>query len=275
VPQVLLDEPGVHASFEQMGGIRMPEGMDGDAHFGDTGPLFGDTEGALDTGPPHRVGGQRALLLIAPGSGKEPGLVPVGFPVGAEQCERLFGQGDVPVLGVLPAMDMDLKAVPVNIGDLQGQSFMEPESQAIDGGEVDLVVQGGSGRQEALDLLHTEHGGETVRDLRANEREGVPIAFEDVLIEEADATVADTHGGWGEAVDVFPVQEVALQFLFGDAVGGFVVELGQQADFSDIGYLRPFAFAAEVERRDHLLTQWAHVVSPFVRRVVDVRRKTS
>jgi hypothetical protein len=33
-----------------------------------------------------------------------------------------------------------------------------------------------------------------------------------------------------------------------------VVELGQQVDFSDIGCLRPFAFAAEVERRDHVLT---------------------
>ena len=65
----------------------------------------------------------------------------------------------------------------------------------------------------------------------------MPVTFEDVLIEEADAAVADAHGRWGEAIDVFAVQEVALQFLFGDAVGGFVVELGQQADFSDIGLL--------------------------------------
>ena len=142
---------------------------------------------------------------------------------------------------------------------------MEPEAQAIDGGEVDLVVQGGSGRQEALDLLHTEDGGETVGGLRAHEREGVPVALEDVLIEEADATVADAHGRWGEAIDVFAVQEVALQLLFRDAVGGFVVELRQQADFPDIGFLSPFALAAEVESRDHLLTQWGHEISPFVR----------
>ena len=199
----------------------------------------------------------------------------MGFPVSAEEGQCLFGQGNIPVFGALAAVHMDLETWAIDVGDLQEEGFVESESQALDGGAVDLVVQGGSGRQEAFDLLHTEHGGETVRDLRANEREGVPIAFEDGLIEEAEAAVAETHGGWGEAVDVFPVQEGALQFLFGDAVGGFVVALGQQADFSDLGCLCSFAFAAEVERRDHLLTQWAHVVSPFVRRVVDVRRKTS
>ena len=57
--------------------------MDGDAHVGDPGPVFGDTAGALDTRPPPWVGGPRALLLIAPGGGKEPGRVPVGFPGGA------------------------------------------------------------------------------------------------------------------------------------------------------------------------------------------------
>jgi len=143
--------------------------MDGDTHFGDTGPLFSDTEGALETGPTHRGGGQRAVLLIAPGSGKEPGLVTVGFPVGAEQRERVFGQGDVPVLGALPAMDMDLEAAPVNIGDLKGQGFMESEAQALDGGEVDLVVPRSGRLEESPDFLHTEDGGETVDGLRAHE----------------------------------------------------------------------------------------------------------
>ena len=45
--------------------------------------------------------------------------------------------------------------------------------------------------------------------LRAQEREGVPVALEDVLREEADATVAEAQGRWGEAVDVFAVQEVS------------------------------------------------------------------
>src|SRR5215475_7012210 len=112
---------------------------------------------------------------------------------------------------------MDLEALAIDVGDLQEEGFMEPESQAIDGGEVDLVVQGGSGCEEPPDLFDTEHGGETVGGLRAHERQGIPVTLEDVLIEEADTAVADAHGRGGEAIDVFAVQEVVLQFLFRDA----------------------------------------------------------
>ena len=87
-------------------------------------------------------------------------------------------------------MDRDLEARAIDVRDRQGEGFLEPESSALDGGEGDLVVQGGGGREEPSDLLNTEDGGETVCSLRANEREGVPVAREDVLREEADATGA-------------------------------------------------------------------------------------
>ena len=161
-------------------------------------------------------------------------------------------------------MDMDLETWAIDVRDLQGERFMEPEAQAIDGGEVDLVVEGSSRREEPPDLLHTEDGWETVGGLCAHKRESVPVALEDVLIEEADATVADAHGRGGEAVDVCAVQEVALQLLFRDAVGGCVVELREQADFPDIGLLGTLTLAAELESRDHLLTQWGHERSPFL-----------
>src|SRR5881628_2106324 len=117
-------------------------------------------------------------------------------------------------------MDMDLKALAIDVRDLEEEGFMEPEAQAIDGGKVDLVVQGGSRLEEPPDLLHPEDGGETVGGLRTQECKGVPVALEDVLREKADATGADTHGRGGEAVDIFPVQAVVLEFLFRDAVGG-------------------------------------------------------
>ena len=158
---------------------------------------------------------------------------------------------------------MDLETLAIDVGDLQEEAFVEPEAQAIDGGEVRLVVEGGGGREESLDLLHTEDGGEPVCGLHAKEREGVPVALEDVLVEEADAAVTDAHGRGGEAIDVFPVQEIALPLLFRDAVGGFVGELGQQADFPDIGCLSPFALATELESRNHLLTQGGHTMSFF------------
>jgi hypothetical protein len=64
---------------------------------------------------------------------------------------------------------MDLEALAIDIGDLKGQGFMEPEAQAIDGGEVDLVVHGGGGLEKPPDLLHTEDSGETMGSLSPNE----------------------------------------------------------------------------------------------------------
>jgi len=205
-----LDEPGMHAGFAQRGGVGMPQGMDGHAHCGDPGTVFGCAEGALDTGATHGGGSRRTVVVIPPGGGKEPGRVTGGVPGGAEQSEGLFGQGDVPVFGALAAVDMDLEALAIDVGDLQREGCMQPQASALDGGEVDLVVEGGGGRAEPPDLLHTEDGGETVGGLRAHEGEGMPSALEDVLREKANATVAEAQGRWGEAIDVFAVQEVAL-----------------------------------------------------------------
>jgi len=157
--------------------------------------------------------------VIPPGGGKEPGLVTMGFPGGAEQSEGSFRQGDVPVFGALAAVDRDLEALAIAGSDLQGEGFMEPEAQALDGGEGDLIVQGGSGCKEPSDLLHTEDGGETVCGLSAHERQSGPVTLQDVLREESDAAVADAHRNRGEVVDIFSVQEVLLKFLFRDEVG--------------------------------------------------------
>jgi hypothetical protein len=140
VPQVALDEPRIDTGFEQMRGVGMAEGMDSHTHFGDPGPVFGFAEGPLDTGATHGESRRGTLGVITPGGRKEPGGVPMGFPVGAEQREGLGGQGDVAVFGTLATMDMDLEALTINVRDLKVQGFMESEAQAIDGGKVDLVV---------------------------------------------------------------------------------------------------------------------------------------
>jgi hypothetical protein len=184
--------------------------------------------------------------------------MPMGCPIGAEQPEGLGGQRDIAIFSALAAVDMDLEALAIDIGDLEVEGFMEPQAQAIDGGKVNLVVEGSGGGEEPLDLRYAEDGGKPVGDLWTNEREGIPLALEDVLIEKADTTVAEVHGRRGQTINIFAVQEVALQLQFRDAVRGFVVKLGQQADFSDIDFLSPFAFATEMERREHLLTQWGH-----------------
>src|SRR5262245_40065853 len=116
-------------------------------------------------------------------------------------------------------MDLDLEALAVNIGDLQGQGFMEPEAQAIDGSEVDLSMQGGSRLEDTSDFFNTEDGGETVGGLCAQERQRGPVACEDVLTEEADAAVADAQRGWCEAIGSLGGREGSRERLFRDGCG--------------------------------------------------------
>jgi len=42
---------------------------------------------------------------------------------------------------------------------------------------------------------------------------------------EDKVTVGVVGGSWGEAVDIFPVQEGVLKLLFGEQVGRFAMEL--------------------------------------------------
>jgi hypothetical protein len=172
-------------------------------------------------------------------------------------------------------VDLDLEALAVTSGALQGQRFMEPETQTIDGGAGDRMRQGGSRREDTSDCCNTEDRREAVGGLRAQERQRGLVTLEDVLREAADAAGAEAHGRRGAAVDMLAVEEGSREFLCGDAGGGCVGALSQEADFPDRGFLSPFACATEVEGRHHVLTQGAHEISPFVRRMVRLRRKTS
>ena len=56
-------------------------------------------------------------------------------------------------VAVVPALDMDLEARAIAIGDLQEAGSLESEAQARDGGKGDLVMPGRSGAEEPPDFL--------------------------------------------------------------------------------------------------------------------------
>ena len=74
-----------------------------------------------------------------------------------------------------------------------------------------------------------------------------------MLREEAEAAGAEAQRSRGEVVGIFSVHEVWLKFLFSEEVGGGVGALRQQAYCADRGLLGTFAFAAELESRNHVL----------------------
>jgi len=276
VPQGALDEPGVHARCKPRGGVGRPERREGPTCGGDPSPVCGGAAGALDTGATPGSGRGWPVVVMPPGSGQEPGLVTGGVPGGAEQQEGLCGEGDVAVLRALAAGDRDLAARAIAVRALQGEGVLEPASHARDGGAGDVGVEGGGGREEPPHLLHTPHGGETVGGGRAHAREGVPVAVEDVLGEEAQTTVPEAHGRGGQAIDVCAVEESALQCQCCEPLWRLAVALREEAPRTDRGRLGPLPRATALQRSDHVLTQWGHGMSPCMsRRVVRLRRKTS
>ena len=96
--------------------------------------------------------------------------------------------------------------------------------------------------------------------LGAQDRENVPIAGQNVDVEKANAAVADAHGLGRPAVDVFPMQEVLLQFRFRNQVRCFVVELREHADGAGVGFLGGLSFPIELQDGDHALIPIVHKV---------------
>jgi hypothetical protein len=161
-------------------------------------------------------------------------------------------------------MNVDHESLAVDVRNLEKESFVQSESQAIDGGKVHTVVQGWGHAEQATHFLHTEDSWEPIFGLRSNEVEELPIAFQNMEVEEADAAVADAHGGGREVIDVFAMQNVVLELGFGDEVWGFALELRQQAHLADRRLLSAFTLAPELKSGDHLLAQWCHEISPFM-----------
>lgn len=60
-----------------------------------------------------------------------------------------------------------------------------------------------------------EDRGELLLPLRAQVVEGAPITLRYPREKEAQTAVADPHGSRCPAVDVFPVEEVLLEFFLG------------------------------------------------------------
>ena len=238
--------------------------MDADVSFDDASPLGRFAESALDAATAHGRGRGGHVFVIASRGGKEPDGVAMGFPVEAQELQGIMRQGDIAVLGALAAVDVDRVAWAIDITHLKGQRFVQAQPTAVDGGEVDPIVQGGGGIEKTAHFFQAENSRESVFRLGSNEVEGLPCAPEDVMVEESDATVTDTHGTGRESIDIFSVQQVLLEFLFRDEVRRFAIELSQQAYLSDIGLLRTFALATELQSGDHLLAQWCHDRPPLL-----------
>jgi len=97
----------------------------------------------------------------------------------------------------------------------------------------------------------------------ADKQERWPGALNGIFIEEFDAAKGDSAGAATPFFNVFTVQEVISQILFGNLARGFAEMFTQLANGSDIKSLCTFAVASELYIFGHPLSQGCHGVPPF------------
>jgi hypothetical protein len=190
--------------------------------------------------------------------------VAVGPPIAAEEVEGRRGERDVAVLGTLSPVDMDHHASGIDIGDFKVKAFVKSQAAGIDGGEIGVILEGFDLGKDGTDFFDAEDGGESSLGLGTEDSENVPVTLEDVFEEETNAAIADAHGIWGPVINVLSAEEIILEFLLGDQIGGFAVELGEHTDRADVGLLSPFPFAIELKSLDRFVIPLRlHDTSPF------------
>jgi hypothetical protein len=238
--------------------------MDGDGLLMDTGSDLGPPEGALDTTFGHRGGSVFCSITASAKSREEETRVAVSEPISAEEVEGGGRERDIAVLGSLSAVDVDHHPGGVDIRDFEVEAFVESEAAGVDGGEIGVILEGMDLCKNGSDFFGAEDGGEASFGLGTEDTEDVPVTLEDVFEEEANAAIADAHGIGGPVIDVLAVEEIILEFLFGDQIGGFGVELGEHTDGAGVGLLSSFPLAVELKSLDcFFIPLCLHDTSPF------------
>ena len=91
VAHVSLDDPQVDAGLEKMSGIGVPEGVNRDHFFVDSGSKLGSTKGPLDTAFGHRSLSLPDCLSSSANGREDKSRMAVGNPIATKQAKGGLG----------------------------------------------------------------------------------------------------------------------------------------------------------------------------------------
>ena len=120
---------------------------------------------------------------------------------------------------------MDHHPITVYIGYFEIESFVKSQAAGVDGGKVGIVLEGFDLGQDASNFSNAQDSRESSFGLGPEDSKDVPVSLKDMLVKEANPAIAYPHGIGGPLINVFPVEEVFLEFLLGDQIRVFAIEL--------------------------------------------------
>src|SRR6266704_6868703 len=211
VPETLLNDAEVHAHFQQMRGVRVPERMNMSA-FGDAGALEGALERLLQAAIRERMD-RGSRLQTTRGCGKYPRLRAVRLPEFTEQLESAVRQGDIPVLATL-AVNVEDHPSRINVRALKLGAFQQAQSTAIDRFQADRVDRRMHLLQNPVHFLPAQDDGQFLLRPRPDQPQRGPVALECSLIEKLDPTQGDRRRRPRDLPLVGQIQEILSELFF-------------------------------------------------------------
>jgi hypothetical protein len=248
MPQQLLQGQQFDASFEEVGGVAVPQGVHR-RPFVKPGGTHGPAADLLGGGNAQVVAGLRA--------GEEPGVWPVPPPVVTQKFEQPGGEGDETVLATLGVAEVQEAAGAVDVGDLEADDLGDAQAAGVGDSEQQAVACAGQGVEEALGLLQAEDGGQRARLLAVGKALDEVGSAEGDGVEEAagrDALVEDTPG------DLL-LQEVKLEdteLVGGELIGGEAEVFGEADQGGEVSLDGVRRVVAELQVVEEALTQRSH-----------------
>ena len=236
-----LDGVKVRAAFKHVGGEGMAQGMD--AGVGKVEFLAGHKHQALERADGHRIGGRAharlqplAVMVAAPGVGKEQERVAVESPVAAQVLDHRGRQRDHAVLVPLAPANHELVLVAQNVVDGQREAFGKAQAAAVDELEGDAVTAQPDMNQQIMHLRPGEHGGQFVVILGFDLGENGPVMVAEHLDkEDFGAGHGLTNGLRLPALDALDMEDVVAQLVLGDEGGITAAVLLDEAHAAVVG----------------------------------------
>jgi hypothetical protein len=233
--EVDLDLAEVLALFEQVGRVRMAQGMNVRGLF-DAAGLQRKAEGALERGAGHRLGGGAGALPAEPFGGKEQGGMTMCFPQLAQTQECALGQRHVTILIAFALADVEEHAFRIDVAHLQLETLSQTQAAGIEGEEGDAMIQGGNTGQNAPHLRSREDDRQFELGIGANQLELVrPEAFERFLPEQFEGADDLGAGLAGDLLFRLKMNAILAELLGGDQLGRFGIELTELAQTGQVG----------------------------------------
>ena len=166
--------------------------------------------------------------------GEEIGPRPHPAVVLAQRGEERGTEGDLAIATALALLDPEHHALAIDVADFQLARFAAAQAGAVEGQQQRAVIEILRARDQALDLVGTEHDRQAEPLLRIRQVLAHVAPLQDMPAEKAERTDLGDHGAHGEPPILKEKQMVASKLGRGDPIEARAGVLAKRVNDLDV-----------------------------------------